>query len=318
MTFTFPYYYCNESVNYCKWVKAMSEPAQRDEPQKMSRRQLLGELAKITSGLAMGAALLPEVLPPHRAEAAATGVAVPPPLSAQVPQDQLIIRMQREMRRALEKPVAQRKWVMVVDLRKCVGCSACTVGCKAENKLPPGVVYRPVIEEEYGSFPHVARRFLPRPCMHCDNPPCTKVCPVAATFKRPDGIVAIDYEKCIGCRYCIAACPYDARTFDWGEYYTDGTPRRERYEVEPSLEYGKEWPRQKNRSPVNNTRKCHFCLHRQAVGMLPMCVTTCIGRATYFGDSNDQQSLVAELIANPRVMRLKEELGTEPSVYYLL
>ncbi len=240
------------------------------------------------------------------------------PLSVKIPQDQLILRMQRELQKAMEKPVAQRRWAMVIDTRKCVGCSSCTVACKAENKLPPGVVYRPVIEEEYGTFPHVARRFLPRPCMHCTNPPCTKVCPVAATYKRDDGIVVIDYDKCIGCRYCIAACPYGARTFDWGEYYTDGTPVREQYELEPSFEYGEKWPRQKNRSPINNTRKCHFCLHRLNAGILPMCVTTCIGRATYFGDSSDTQSLVSELIGSARVMRLKEELGTNPNVYYLV
>ncbi|MDA8213314.1 MAG: 4Fe-4S dicluster domain-containing protein [Clostridia bacterium] len=244
--------------------------------------------------------------------------AAPPPLPERIPQDEAIFRMQQELHRALQKPVAERNWTMVIDNRKCVGCSTCTVACKAENKLPPGVVYRPVMEEEYGKFPNVARRFLPRPCMHCTHPPCTKVCPVSATWRSKDGVVVIDYEKCIGCRYCISACPYGARTFDWGEYYTDGTPQREKYETEPSFEYVKEWPRAKGRSPVNNTRKCHFCLHRLVNGMLPMCVTSCIGRATYFGDRNDPESLVSELIGNSRLMRLKEELGTAPSVYYLV
>ncbi len=113
------------------------------------------------------------------------------------------VRMQRELVRAMSKPVEQRHWIMIIDTRKCVGCQACTIGCIAENKLPPGVVYRPVVTEESGVYPNVQLHFLPRPCMHCDNPSCTPVCPVKATWKRPDGIVVVDYERCIGCRYCL-------------------------------------------------------------------------------------------------------------------
>src|SRR3990172_3554784 len=113
-----------------------------------------------------------------------------------------LLRMQADLKRALKKPVEQRRWVMVIDLRKCAGCSACTVACISENKLPPGVVYRPVMDEEFGTYPNVTRRFLPRPCMQCDSPPCVPVCPVNATHKGEDGIVVIDYERCIGCRYC--------------------------------------------------------------------------------------------------------------------
>lgn len=208
---------------------------------------------------------------------------------------------------------------MVIDLRKCVGCSACTIACKAENCLPPGVVYRPVLEEEIGQYPNVSKRFIPRPCMHCDNPPCVPVCPVGATYKRSDGVVEINYNRCIGCRYCINACPYQARTFDFGEYYTQGTPGSpEPYETSPSPEYGRSWPRKDGRSPIGNVRKCQFCLHRLNAGMLPACVTTCLGGATYFGDSNDPDSLVSELIGKPNVMRLKEEMGTKPKVYYLM
>ncbi|GAB4160568.1 MAG: 4Fe-4S dicluster domain-containing protein [Candidatus Promineifilaceae bacterium] len=237
-------------------------------------------------------------------------------------------RMRADLSRAMKKPVAERRWVMVIDLRKCVGCHACTIACVAENKLPPGVVYRPVMIEEIGVYPNVTMRFTPRPCMQCDEPPCTPVCPVNATYKDENGVVVVDYDQCIGCRYCVTACPYGARTFDFGSTYTEDMPvadglivgraNTEVYERMAPFEYGQERPRQSHTtSPAGNVRKCHFCLHRLAEGMLPACTTTCIGRATYFGDANDPDSLVAELIASPNVMRLKEELGTQPRVYYL-
>lgn len=240
----------------------------------------------------------------------------------------ILERMLADLERALAKPVEQRKWVMVIDLHKCIGCKACTVSCNAENVLPPGVVYRPVVEEEIGTFPNVRARFTPRPCMQCDDPPCTPVCPVKATYKRPDGIVAVDYDVCIGCRYCLTACPYNARTSDFGSYYTEDAPsdtdalagqRADAYEIRPNFEYGKPWPRTKGThvSPKGNARKCQFCLHRISNHMLPACVTTCLGGATYFGDHNDQTSLVHELIGSQRMTRLMEELGTEPSVFYL-
>ncbi len=245
-------------------------------------------------------------------------------------QENVLVRMQRDIERALAKPVEERRWVMVIDLRKCVGCHACTISCVAENKLPPSVVYRPVLEEEIGTYPHVTRRFIPRPCMQCENPPCVPVCPVNATYKRPDGVTAVDYDQCIGCRYCVTACPYGARTFDFGGVYTNGASAdagalaglesTDDYERAANFEYGVLWsrPEEGEVSPVGNVRKCHFCLHRLEEGQLPACVTTCIGMANYFGDANDSESLVSELIASPNAIRLKEELGTEPKVYYLI
>ena len=277
-------------------------------------------LAKLASSVFAGL-----VLSGTRVEAA--GPALPetknstpaPPFSlAAEPDEDVLVRMQRDLARALNKPVAQRRWGMVIDTRKCVGCAACTVGCVLENKLPPGVVYRPVIDLEVGEYPNVARKFLPRPCMQCENPPCVPVCPVTATYKRPDGIVAIDYDACIGCRYCITACPYQARTFDFGENWTDTAPQQRPVDGLRNFEYGKGWVRQGDDSPIGNARKCQFCVHRIEQGMLPMCATTCLGRATFFGDLNDPDSLVSELAARNNVTRLKEELGTEPKVYYLI
>ncbi len=237
-----------------------------------------------------------------------------------MPRENLMLRMQTEVQRALEKPQSSRHWGMVIDLRKCVGCHACTISCVAENKLPPGVVYRPVLDQEIGTYPNVTRKFMPRPCLQCAEPPCVPVCPVNATFSRPDGIVAIDYDQCIGCRYCIVACPYGARTFDAGRTYTEDTPEQQAYELLPTYEYGVKRQRvpRSEESPIGNVRKCHFCVHRVEQGELPMCVTTCIGVANYFGDLNDPDSLVAEMAAQSNVVVLKEELGTKPSVTYLV
>lgn len=228
-------------------------------------------------------------------------------------------RMMEDLHRALQKPMDQRKWIMVIDLRKCTGCNGCNIACVIENKLPPGVTYRPVITETIGVYPNVARRFIPRPCMQCEEPPCVPVCPVNATWKRSDGIVVVDYDKCIGCRYCISACPYSARSFDSGFFYGDFEGgERQPYELLPSPEYGENRVRKDGESPIGNARKCNFCIHRIDRGELPACVLSCMGRATYFGDVNDPNSLVSELIGTPNIMKLKDELGANPNVYYLV
>lgn len=209
-----------------------------------------------------------------------------------------------------------RRWGMVIDLQKCLGCDSCTVSCKAENRTPPGVSYNVVIEEEIGEFPNVTRVNIPRPCMQCDVPPCVGVCPVEATYKREeDGIVVIDDERCIGCRYCIAACPYGARYFDFGESYE---AEMQGFDALQAPEFGMPAsPREPGQAPIGTVRKCNFCLHRLERGEEPACVETCIGDARYFGDLNDPDSVVSKLAASPRAFRLKEEAGTEPRVYYL-
>lgn len=211
--------------------------------------------------------------------------------------------------------MTKKRYGMAIDLRRCVGCEACTVACKQENHTPPGVAYAKVIKEEVGEYPHVRRHFLPVLCNHCENPPCVPVCPVGATWKREeDGIVVIDYDICIGCRYCMTACPYGARYFDFGDNYNQ--PLNE-FEGQPSPEYGEDRPRQPGTSPIGNVRKCTFCLHRVARGEQPACVLTCMPHARIFGDLNDPESEISRLTAERRGFRLKEELGTEPKVFYL-
>ncbi len=212
------------------------------------------------------------------------------------------------------EPGYEPHWVMVIDLQKCLGCDTCTVSCKAENRTPPGVSYNVVMEMEVGEYPNVRKVNIPRPCMQCDNPPCVGVCPVEATFKGPGGIVDIDYDRCIGCRYCITACPYGARSFDFGENYDEMIG----YQQVQAPEYGVERGERTGRAaPIGTVRKCTFCFHRLNRGEEPACVETCIGDARWFGDLNDPDSVVAKLANSPRAFRLKEELGTKPRVIYL-
>lgn len=228
--------------------------------------------------------------------------------------DELTI-VQEDIQRALSRPGA--KWAMLIDLRKCTACRACTAGCVAEQKSPPGVMYRPVYEEEFGKFPGVKRQFTPRLCNQCDNPPCVAACPNKgegkATWKstkgKSAGIVMINYEQCIGCGRCVVGCPYKARALDGGAFYTEGTPRLEAYDQSPSWEYGRRWPRIKDNLPVGNARKCHFCLHRLQNGMVPMCVSTCPCRANLFGEPDDTSSLIHKTLKANKVKVLKSVRG---------
>lgn len=239
----------------------------------------------------------------------------------QAPIENELARMQEDLRRALEKPVAERSWIMVIDPRRCIGCQACVVSCKAENVTPPGVSYRTVPEQEVGLYPNVNRFFMPTNCMQCDNPPCMRAAPTGAITKRPDGIVVIDYTKFTsreGFEAARRACPYTALYYDYGNFYTRDTPgSTQPYETRRFNEYESEYARSGGQLPAGAGRKCHFCLHRLNAGMLPACVTTCVGRAMYFGDKNDPQSLVSELLATHKVFRVKESARTQPRVYYI-
>ncbi|MEF3254690.1 MAG: 4Fe-4S dicluster domain-containing protein [Deferribacterales bacterium] len=246
----------------------------------------------------------------------------------------ILLIMQEDIKRSLSKDPSKVKWGMLIDLRKCVGCHACTVGCISENVLPPQVIYRPVFETENGKYPNIKRNFIPRPCQQCDNPPCVAACPNKgkATFKDKNGVVVINYTKCIGCGQCVPACPYKARSMDKGKFYTENTPALQPYETRVSYEYGGEWKRENFNLPAGNARKCHFCVNRLAEGMLPMCVTTCIGRANYFGDLNDPESLIVKKMKENKTVTMQKVTDdtpktgnavfgpskTKPSVFYIL
>ena len=230
-----------------------------------------------------------------------------------------LIRMQKDLWRALEKPVEKRSWIMGIDVDKCIGCYSCVVACKAENVSPPGVSYRSVPEAEFGEYPKVERVFMPTNCQQCDNPPCIKGVPEDAYTKRPDGILVFHYGKLKGndlYKKTQNQCPYTALYQDTGEFYTKGTQELQPYETRESFEYGETLVRKDKKGIlVGAVRKCHFCLHRLESEMLPACVTTCVGGAMYFGDKNDSKSLISELLGKRQSTRI--EKGTKPRVIYL-
>ncbi len=201
------------------------------------------------------------------------------------------------------------RYGMVIELKKCIGCQTCTIACKVEHCTPPGVFWGRVLEKEEGQYPSVRRTFLPSLCNQCKEAPCCDVCPTGATYKREDGIVAMNYDVCIGCRTCMMACPYENRYY-WGKpkdtMYFPGIPHP--YEQAGLEEY--------QRATV---QKCDFCLTtRLEKGVEPACIQACPMEARTFGDLDNPRSEVSRLIRAQGGIQLKAELGTEPSVYYIL
>ncbi|MBI5376239.1 MAG: 4Fe-4S dicluster domain-containing protein [Candidatus Schekmanbacteria bacterium] len=222
------------------------------------------------------------------------------------------------------------RWGMVIDLDKCTGCGACIIACNSENNIGlsdpqlfregRSIRWMDILTIEEGEYPDVKKKIMPRPCFHCDKPPCTKVCPVRATYKGDGGLVGQIYPRCIGCRYCTTACPYTVRYFDW---YVPYWPSEMMATLNPDVSV----------RPKGVVEKCSFCHHRwqkakelarsenrdmREDDYVPACVESCPGKAMYFGDLDNPQHRVTVLSKSRRASRLLEDLGTEPKVYYLL
>ncbi|MCL6638288.1 MAG: 4Fe-4S dicluster domain-containing protein [Firmicutes bacterium] len=197
---------------------------------------------------------------------------------------------------------------MVIDLKRCAGCNACTAACKAENGTPPGIFFTKVLEQVAGQYPIVKKKFIPVLCNHCLDAPCVRVCPTGATYKREDGIVLVDYDKCMGCKACIVACPYKNRTLlpkgklKEGHFKGHLTPFEQ-------VKYKK--------YQEGVTVKCTFCSERVDQGLEPACVNTCPAEARVFGDLHDPESKASRLIRQRGGMQPMSEANTNPSVYYL-
>ncbi|MDP1634241.1 MAG: 4Fe-4S dicluster domain-containing protein [Gallionellaceae bacterium] len=209
------------------------------------------------------------------------------------------------------------RYIMTADLRRCIGCQTCTAACRQTNATPPGVQWRQVIDVESGEYPDVRRSFIPVGCQHCGDPPCMHVCPTTATYQRDDGLVEIDYEKCIGCGYCAVACPYQARhithraTFAYGD--KPMAPEEARFDARR----------------MSVATKCTFCVERVDAAkengltpgvdpeVTPACVNSCIAGVLAFGDKQDPHSNVSKLLDETQHFRMHEELGTDPGFYYI-
>ena len=212
------------------------------------------------------------------------------------------------------------RWGMVIDLKKCIGCYACIIACKQEHFLPPRMMWNKILISQTGEYPNITKHLYPVLCNHCKDPACIKVCPTGASQQREDGVVWIDQNKCIGCRYCMAACPYQARSYySIEEEYFPGQGFTE-YEMMRETLYP---------IRVGAVHKCNFCKERIDEGVkknlspgvdravTPACVITCPVKARYFGDLDDHKSEVSKLICEKGAVQLHPGHGTDPSVYYI-
>lgn len=207
--------------------------------------------------------------------------------------------------------MAESKLVMLVDTKRCIACNSCAVACKVENNLPKDIWWNrvmtvggPHMDAPAGTYPNLEMYNVTVACQHCENPACVKVCPVGATYKDPEtGVVRQDYDKCIGCRMCMAACPYNARTFNWNE------PVRA-----TGASYGDARVPERGRGVME---KCTLCKERTDEGDEPMCVRCCPADARVFGDLDDPDSAVSRLRRKQSAEVLLEEKGTRPQVFYV-
>lgn len=225
----------------------------------------------------------------------------------------------------------QKRLAMVIDLQKCTGCGACTLVCKIENNVQDGILWADKISRTSGIFPNVRYDYLPTLCNHCEKAPCVKVCPTKAMHKDENGNTVHDDEICVGCRYCMVACPYKVISYNGEEPHKfwkneealmkgTASPKQLREEVgETTFPYYN--PESQNENPgmrpKNTVEKCTFCHHLTSRGDKPRCVTRCPAKARIFGDLNDPNSKINVLLGKYTPYRLKEELGTEPKVFYI-
>jgi Fe-S-cluster-containing dehydrogenase component len=229
----------------------------------------------------------------------------------------------RKFQISTQEAVPDTFWAYGLELSRCIGCRRCVYACVKENnhsRHDPQLQWIRVLRLKRGNLinlensehyynpdlvPEKGFIYLPVQCQQCQNPPCVKVCPVHATWQEPDGIVVVDYNWCIGCRYCIAACPYKGRVFNWAE------PNILKEEINPSVHYLGNRPRMKCA-----VEKCTFCIQRVRLGRYPACVEACPTGSRKFGNLLDPNSEIRYIIDRKRVFRLKEDLGTEPKFYY--
>lgn len=202
------------------------------------------------------------------------------------------------------------RYAMVIDTKRCFGCQTCAVACKTANNLPKGVRWNKIatsgsteVDCGSGEFPNISMTYLPMACQHCANPSCVSVCPTGASYVNSDGIVLINSDECIGCKACLAACPYDARTFiedpSWYLDFSTGDG------MEPQHDAGV-------------VEKCNFCWQRIEAGKVPACMELCPGSARTWGDLDDPESDASKALAGRETMRYREEDSTEPSTIYLI
>lgn len=221
------------------------------------------------------------------------------------------------------------RWGMVIDLDKCSGCQACNVACATENNVSLGdakhardsriIRWLTFVSHAEGVYPHLKREMFLAPCLQCENPPCTAVCPVSATYKNGEGVVGQIYWRCIGCRYCVNACPYTCKYFNWDDPKWPGEIARA---TNPDVEL----------RTKGVTEKCLFCYHRlqrakeqakvekrevSSDDYVPACAEACPTEAIFFGDLDDDESEVSVLSRDPRAMRLLEDIGTHPKVWHM-
>lgn len=208
------------------------------------------------------------------------------------------------------KGIPGKQFVMIIDLSRCKNARKCVTKCQKMHNLPPEDEWIKVFLMQDSS--DTAPYWFPKPCFHCNQPPCVKVCPVGATYKRTDGLVLIDNERCIGCKFCMTACPYSSRVFQWKEPEEDSNSETS-YSPETSIPH-----------KVGTVGKCDFCPDRARMGKLPDCVTGCPNGVIFFGDKNEdivsngtESFRFSELVNDRAGYHFMAELGTEPNVYYL-